>query len=167
MNKGTGKPWEQRPGESGPAFEAFSTYRDLGPGRTISAVVEKLQKSDSLLRRWKNKWDWWQRAAAYDASIAEEARRKAVKDRRDMESRHIGIAMQLQKKALEALNRMEPEEMSPRDIKEFVKLATELERFNRSVEEQRTMEAQDEGIGNGLADDVALAIDGREDTDDQ
>lgn len=166
MGKWTDKPWEQQPGESGPAFEAFSTYRDLGPGRTVSAVAGKLKKSDSLLRRWKNKWDWRQRTAAYDASIAEEARRKAVKDRRDMENRHIGIAMQLQKKALKALDLLEPEQMSPKDIREFFKMATELERLNRVSEEQRTAEVQDEGVGSGLADDVMLAITGREDSDD-
>lgn len=166
MKKGTDKPWEQQPGESGPAFEAFSIYRDLGPGRTVSAVVEKLRKSDSLLRRWKVKWEWQRRSAAYDASIAEQARRKAIKDHRDMENRHIGLAMQLQKKALEALNLLEPEEMSAKDIKEFVKLATELERLTRTFEEQRTAEAQDEGTSTGLADDVLFAIAGREDADD-
>ncbi len=166
MKKGTGKPWEQQPGESGPAFEAFSTYRDLGPGRTVSAVVEKLQKSDSLLRRWKNRWDWRQRATAYDASIAEEARRKVVKDRRDMESRHIGIAMQLQKKALEALSVLEAEEMTPKDIKEFIKMATELERLNRSFEEQRTAEAQETGTGTGLADAIMAAYNKRREDDD-
>jgi len=164
--KWTDKPWEQLPEESGPAFEAFSTYRDLGPGRTISAVAEKLRKSDSLLRRWKDRWNWRERATAYDSSIAEETRRKAIKDHRDMESRHIRIAMQLQKKALEALNLLETGAMSAKDIKEFIKMATDLERLNRAFEEERTTEAKDVGMGNGLADDVALAINGREDNDD-
>ncbi len=166
MKKGTGKPWEQQPGESGPAFEAFSTFRDLGPGRTVSAVAEKLRKSDSLLRRWKNKWNWRERAIAYDSAIAEEARRKVIKERKEMETRHIGIAMQLQKKALEALSVLEAEEMSPRDIKEFVKLATELERLNRSFEEQRTAEAQETGMGAGLADAIMAAYNKRRKDDD-
>lgn len=166
MKKGTDKPWEQQPGESGPAFEAFSTYRDLGPGRTVSAVVEKLRKSDSLLRRWKNKWEWQRRAAAYDASIAEEARRKAIKDHRDMEARHVGLAVQLQKKALEALKLLEPGQMSPRDIKEFVKISTDLERLTRAYEEQRTAEAQNGEMNSGLADDVLSAISRRENADD-
>lgn len=166
MKKGVGKPWDQQPGESGPAFEAFSTYRDLGPGRTVSEVAGKLQKSDSLLRRWKNKWNWRERAIAYDSNIAEEARRKTVKDRRDMESRHIGIAMKLQKKALEALNLLEAEEMTAKDIKEFIKMATELERLNRSFEEQRTTEAQETGTGVGLADAIMAAYNRRREDDD-
>lgn len=166
MKKGTDKPWEQQPGESGPAFEAFSIYRDLGNGRTVSAVVEKLQKSDSLLRRWKIKWEWQRRAAAWDASIAEQARRKAIKDHRDMENRHIGLAMQLQKKALEALNLLEPEQMSPKDIKEFVKLSTELERLSRTFEEQRTEQAQQTGAGGGLAETIIAAYNRRKEEGD-
>ena len=47
-------------------------------------------------------------------------------------SRHIKIAVQLQNKALEALQRVKVEDMSPRDIREYIKLATDLERLNRS-----------------------------------
>lgn len=166
MKKGTEKPWEQQPGESGPAFEAFSTYRDFGPGRTVSAVAEKLQKSSSLIRKWQGRWNWRERAAAYDNSITEEARRKAVKEHKDMENRHIGLAMQLQKKALEALNLLEAKEMSPKDIKEFVKMATELERLTRSFEEQRTAEAQDTGAGTGLADAIMAAYNRRKEDGD-
>ena len=49
-----------------------------------------------------------------------------------MTSRHIKIAVQLQNKALEALQRVKVEDMSPRDIREYIKLATDLERLNRS-----------------------------------
>ena len=41
------------------------------------------------------------------------------------------MAVQLQTKALEALKGLKPEEMTPKDIKEFIKMATELERLNR------------------------------------
>lgn len=170
MKQGRGKPWEQQPGESGPAFEAFSIYRDLGAGRTVAAVTEKLQKSDSLLRRWKNKWSWRERVIAYDSAIAEEARRKIIKERKEMNIQHVKIAMQLQKKALEALNVLQAEEMTPKDIKEFIKMATDLERLSREREEQglaEIAEAQNENIGGGLAHDVILAIQGRkEDVDD-
>jgi hypothetical protein len=39
----------------------------------------------------------------------------------------------MQKKALEALEKLKVEDMTPRDIKEYIKIATELERLNRSV----------------------------------
>ena len=74
--------WERQPGESGPAFEAFAAYRDMGEKRTISAVARQLNKSGTLCHRWKLKYDWRARADAYDASIAEEARKQAVSERK-------------------------------------------------------------------------------------
>lgn len=130
--------WERQPGESGPAFEAFTVYRDMGEKRTISAVAKQLNKSGTLCHRWKLRYDWRARADAYDASIAEEARKQAIVDRKKMQERHIKISMQLQAKALAALESMQPEEMTPKDVKEFIRLATELERMNReeSIQQQ-------------------------------
>ena len=130
--------WERQPGESGPAFEAFADYRDMGEKRTISAVARQLNKSGTLCHRWKLKYDWQARADAYDASIAEEARKQAVSERKKMQDRHIKMSLQLQRKAMEALEKIKPEEMTPKDVKEFLRLATELERMNReeSIQQQ-------------------------------
>ena len=65
-------------------------------------------------------------------ALEREAHKEAVKNLKDMTSRHIRISVQLQNKALEALQRMKVEDMSPRDIREYIKLATELERLNRT-----------------------------------
>ena len=130
--------WERQPGESGPAFEAFAAYRDMGEKRTISAVARQLNKSGTLCHRWKLKYDWRARADAYDASIAEEAIKQVVADRKKMQERHIKMSLQLQRKAMEALEKIKPEEMTPKDVKEFLRLATELERMNReeSIQQQ-------------------------------
>lgn len=138
--------WERQPGESGPAFEAFAAYRDMGEKRTIAAVARELNKSGTLCHRWKLKYNWRDRADAYDASIAEEARREAITERKSMQKRHIKISMQLQQKALLALESMKPEEMTPKDIKEFIRLATELERMNReeSIQQQSLQLRRDE-----------------------
>ena len=131
MGKQTEKPWERQTGESEKAFEAFCVYRDLGPERTFVAVAERLRKSDSLIRRWKEKYNWSERVRLYDNELEKQAMAKAVKERKAMTERHIKIAMQMQKKALEALQALNKKDMSPRDIKEYIKLATELERINR------------------------------------
>lgn len=154
MPKWTDKPWERQKGESEKAFEAFAIYRDMGEKRTLTAVAEKLQKSGSLIRRWKDRWDWVERVRAYDNGLEKEARAKAVKDRKDMTDRHIKIAMQLQKKALEALTGLEAEVMSPKDIKEFIKMATDLERLNRTIEEENSKGG---GTSTSLADAVIAA----------
>lgn len=154
MPKWTDKPWERQKGESEKAFEAFAIYRDMGEKRTLTAVAEKLQKSGSLIRRWKDRWDWVERVRAYDNGLEKEARAKAVKDRKDMTDRHIKIAMQLQKKALEALTSLEAEAMSPKDIKEFIKMATDLERLNRTLEEESSRGGE---TSTSLADAVIAA----------
>jgi len=129
------KPWERQKGESEKAFEAFAAYRDLGEKRTISAVVKKLQKSRSLIDRWKERWNWLERVREYDNELERAAKEKVVKERKDMTARHIQIAMQLQKKALAALKELSVEKMSPKDIKEYIKMATDLERLNREPTE--------------------------------
>lgn len=134
----TDKPWERQKKESEKAYEAFLVYRDLGAKRTFAAVAEQLQKSGSLIRRWKDRWEWTERVRAYDNELEKEARAKAVSDRKKMAERHIGIAAQLQKKALEALACLSVEEMSPRDIREFLKMATDLERLNRTLDEDNS-----------------------------
>lgn len=129
------QPWERQENETSKAYEAFAIYRDLEGKRTFAAVAKTLRKSESLIHRWGTNHDWRERARAYDNSLEEEAHREAVKDRKKMVDRHIQIAMKVQRKALEALDKMEPEKMSARDIKEYIRLATDLERLNREWKE--------------------------------
>ncbi len=131
MPNHTDKLWERRKGESEQAYEAFSIYRDLGLQRSNAKVCEQLSKSRQLISRWKTQHDWDERARAYDNDLAKRAHAEAVRDLKDMTGRHIRMAVQLQAKALEALKELKPAEMTPKDIKEFIKMATELERLNR------------------------------------
>lgn len=155
MPKWTDKPWERQKGESAQAFEAFTTYRDMGAERSLRAVSQRLGKSKTIIDRWSREKDWVERVRAYDNDLDKEARAKAVKDRKAMTERHIGIAMQVQKKALEALASLSVEDMSPKDVKEYIKMATDLERLNRTLEEESSR-----GHDNGpaqLADTIIAA----------
>lgn len=135
MGNWSEKPWERQTGESEKAFEAFVVYRDLGCDRSISKVVQKLNKSHALIARWSGQWNWSERVRLYDNELEKQAFDEAVKERRAMSERHIKIAMQMQKKALEALQLLSVKDMSPRDIKDYIKTATEIERLNRTVDE--------------------------------
>ena len=132
MSKDKEEIWERQPGESVQAFEAFKIYRDLGLKRSNQEVCKQLSKSRQLISRWKAAWNWDERVRAYDNALEREAHKEAVKNLKDMTSRHIRISVQLQNKALEALQKMKVEDMSPRDIREYIKLATDLERLNRA-----------------------------------
>ena len=123
-------------------------------------------KSRSLIDRWKERWEWAERTRLYDNDLEKQARDKDVKDRKAMVDRQIRIAMKVQKKALEALETLSVDSMTPKDIKEFIKMATDLERLNRSFEEQRTAEARDRGTGGGLAEAIMAAYNRRKEDGD-
>ena len=71
------EPWEQRiewsPRETDTAYEAFLIYRDLGRGRTIPAVAERLQKSGGLIARWSRTHDWGVRCSEWDSHLQRES----------------------------------------------------------------------------------------------
>lgn len=119
--------WEKQPGESHQAFAAFSVYRDLGSCRKVPIVAQECGKSTNLLYRWSSQWNWQQRAEAYDESIAEEARKQLIQQRADAVEQNLKISKALKGKALKALKELQEEKLSPRDIKDFLRLATDLE----------------------------------------
>ena len=141
MPRQTEQPWERQPGESEQAFEAFKIYRDLGVRRSNAEACKQLSKSRQLISRWKSKYEWDDRVRAYDNDLEKQQHAEAVKNLKDMTGRHIKIAMSLQRKALEALDKLKVEDMTPKDIKEYIKMATELERLNRL-----TSAAKDESL---------------------
>jgi len=52
---------------------------------------------------------------------------------REMDARHIQIALMMQAKAMEALALLDPHDLSPADIVRFIKEGTKLERLARGV----------------------------------
>lgn len=153
MPKCADRPWERQNGEGEKAFAAFVIYRDMGRERTVTAVAKQLSKSRQLVERWKERWNWQERVRAYDNELEKEAKAAAVKAAREMTERHIRIAMQLQKKALEALQNLSVKKMTAKDIKEYIKMATELERLNRMLEEK----SENDSGKTSLADAIVEA----------
>ena len=82
-----------------------------------------------------------------------------------MRTRHIGIALQLQEKALAELKNLPNGSMTPKDIIQFLDKATELERDNRMEEAGvtaggKTADEQEETTLS-LADEIAAAYENR------
>lgn len=130
---GTISAWKQVKNEGTKAFEAFRAYRDMGENRSLAKVAEKLGKSETLISRWSSRNKWQERIQLYNSEIERETKAEVIKERKKMIDRHIRIAQQIQGKALKALQILEPEEMTARDIKEFIKIGTELEKMNREI----------------------------------
>lgn len=148
--------WERQPGETVQAFEAFDLYCKMGDERSIRKVAQKLTKSDTLIKRWSSQWNWVNRSRDYD----NELKRKEVKEQKKayqaMQKRQIGIAVQFQKIAFDALKILPKESLSPKDIREFMKIGAEIERTNMSIAETTDKKAGDEQSGS-LADMVIAA----------
>lgn len=80
--------WHRLENETDAAFSAFKIYLALEP-RSISKVAKKLSKSLSLIKRWSAKYDWRNRAIAYDNSILEETHAQEINRRKkDIERQH-------------------------------------------------------------------------------
>ncbi|MEG1514831.1 MAG: hypothetical protein RSD95_08115 [Clostridia bacterium] len=154
-------PWEQQPRESAKAFQAFAAYRDMGSSRTVRKVVQQLNKSLTLIGKWSSAYDWVERSRAYDRELDRQAREQAVRDVQQMTNRHIRIAMQLQHKALEALETLDVKALSPKMQLAFLAKATELERLNRLG-----AAGMDETGQKESAPEVEIVIEGEDGADD-
>lgn len=131
-------PWERQDGESSQAYQAFLIYRDLGPGRTFAAVAEKSKKCDSLIRKWKRRWNWRERADAWDVEMDRQTCEELRKGIAKMRKEHTGIAKAMLVKSLKALQRIPEDELTPRDITTMVDVASKLERISRGEATERT-----------------------------
>ncbi|MBQ9739869.1 MAG: hypothetical protein IJV91_02910 [Kiritimatiellae bacterium] len=154
--------WEQQPGESAKAFEAFAAYRDMGAERSLRKLTQQLHKNLTTIRDWSVKWNWQERVRAYDRELDRQAREQAVRSVRQMTDRHIRIAMQLQAKAVRALENLDEAQLTPKMMLAFLTKATELERMNRL-----SNAGLDENGQKEAASEVEIIIEGDDDVDDQ
>lgn len=64
------KPWDRRPSEPSKSFRYFTAYLQLGEDRSHAVVAETIGEASVAVRtieRWSGKWDWVERANAFDA----------------------------------------------------------------------------------------------------
>ena len=131
-----GAAWERQPKESAQAYQAFSIYRDLGEDRSLQAVATQLSKSLQLMKRWSKNWSWGERVRQYDDSLQREAQarafKKAVKELEEMQLRQIKTAVLLQKKAVQALDALDPLLIKPQDIVRMISAGVQLENATRT-----------------------------------
>lgn len=139
--------WDRQKNETSPAYEAFLCYREL---RSCVKVAGELGKSSTLIEGWCSKWSWVDRCRDYDNALqgAEFAERRA--QIRAMQQKHLQTADTLQAKALEAIQKLDMDELSPKVLLEYLKLGVELERrtlYEQMADSEIKQEYQAEGIG--------------------
>ena len=124
--------WERQHNESAQAFEAFSTYRDMGADRSLSAVGQRLGKSKALMERWSSRNHWQERVVAYDNHLDREKFKSVVGDAREMQKRQIMTAVMMQKKASEAISRMQADQLTAADVARLMRDGAKIEQDTRA-----------------------------------
>lgn len=66
------KAWYRQEGETDIAYQAFKTWLELPPPRTLEAL-KQTGVSPASIGKWKTKNDWYSRAVAYDNDMSERA----------------------------------------------------------------------------------------------
>ena len=123
------KPWERQPKETAVAYAAFEKYRAMGKNRSIAKVARECSKNISLLNRWSQKHGWVARVRAFDAQGEHERLDDEEEARQDMRDRHKAFSHRMQELAGKKLKTMTEDMLDrPRDIKEWLQFAFEIER---------------------------------------
>lgn len=142
--------WERLPDESSLAYRAFIVYRDQGMSRSIEKIQDLIvdisgkprYKTTRNFYAWSSKYEWVKRARAWDDHLDElrikEAEKSITQERTKAREIHRSLAKAMQKVLLEKLipdkndpsKTMDPKLLNVRDIPQFVKVATELDRMS-------------------------------------
>lgn len=89
-------PWERQKRETGKAWEAFLTYRTMGPARTYVDVARELGKVESQIRRWAHLWRWIDRVELWDREQLQRLESDDAAALAEMKARHRDQAKSLQ-----------------------------------------------------------------------
>ena len=151
--------WDRQQGESTKGYAAFRLFRDMGPMRKL-ADVDVVGTTSRTVRQWSYDHDWWARAAAWDDLVHMEEDRQRLEDLREMHDTHQRAGRMALTLAMEAMAKIQPEDITPTAAAKLLDLGARLERdiLTVSVEDLQ-------GIGKS-ADDPFEAI-ARELTADQ
>jgi hypothetical protein len=130
--------WERQAGEPTRAHGAFRIYRDSPVSqRDIARVAEQVGISPRRAREWAVRWEWRERAEAWDDAchhIEDTERLEAI---RSMHAMHRRAGRAAITKAIQALDLLEPDEMPATAVARLLELGAKLERSTLivSVEE--------------------------------
>lgn len=86
------QPWDQQSSESGPAYQAFRAYRDMGVPRSLRRCAEGLGKDPSLVARWSSAHDWQERVKSWDLEQDRQRREAMAVENVQAGIRHASIA---------------------------------------------------------------------------
>lgn len=126
--------WDRQTSESSKAFASFCQYRNAHPlQRSVARVGQQLGKSVTLLERWSTRFQWVQRAAAFDREEDRLSQARRVRDIEEMNQRHAEIAATALGKVAERLGSLDANSLRPNELARLLEIASRAERMARGV----------------------------------
>ncbi len=132
--------WERQENEPLKHYQRFCIYRDLPYGaqnqepqkRSIRSVAKVLGlKAKTQLEALSVKWNWVERASAYDVYMTELRRFDNEQAIRKMHDTHAKLGVQMLTKATRGLMTLPDNELSAQDIARLVDVGVKVERMSR------------------------------------
>lgn len=126
--------WERLKGETSNYYSQFAKYRDLRyeeGERSLLRTAEVLGMSKRSLEKLSVRFHWVDRAEKYDDFIERQIRKANEEEIIQMGKRHADIAVAMQNKALNALQKIDADDLKANDITNMIKTAIDIERTSR------------------------------------
>ena len=131
----------------------------MGDKRSCTRVVQKLNKSRALITGWCGKWDWVERARAYDNELARQEFAEACNAIKKMNEQQAQIGLLIQKKALEALKEMKSNELYPKLLLQYLVQGAGLERKSRESDIDMKVNIEQSEMNKMMEDGVQIIDD--------
>lgn len=152
--------WFRQKGESRKAYEAFANYRDMGMGRSLPKVAQRLGKSLELMKRWSARHEWVDRTDAFDTNEEFELLVAEREERITMRRNDARIARMFKQKVVDRLKTLKVEELSPTQLARWFETAVKVERLSlgeaTGIVQQQAGELRDD-LSKAVEDDPELA----------
>ncbi len=123
--------WYRQKNETKKAYGYFCVFRDAGIERSLEYVCKVFKFSATYAYELAKKYSWYDRALAYDDYLEDLKLKKQEKAIEEMNERHIKIAMSLQEKIIQKLDKIDLEKLSNRDLINWFQIASQVERIAR------------------------------------
>lgn len=130
--------WEPQKGESAKAYEAFVTYRDMGPTRSISKAAALCAASEEPATKtkqrrdrfgiWSGCWRWVERSLAWDAELDRQRRTAFAAEARKLAEQQARVAMAIVSKGSQRMKAMDEAELDPRAALAYIQTGFALAR---------------------------------------
>lgn len=125
--------YERQPQETDHEWSVWLKFRGQYPGKrpVYKEVAEELGLTHSAVKNIAQRWDFTLRMQAWAKHVDELALQQHEKDIIEMNKQHVDMAARLNAKISKAIDMLQVETLTPRELNSLMKTATELEKKAR------------------------------------